>query len=62
MHWRTQFPPKHASVLAELIAVVRNSFHPELVMASDLPDELLPAPAMTPEMPVLAANPAPAAR
>lgn len=47
MHWRKPFPPKNASVLAELIAVVRTSFHPENVMAGkvappavDLPDEL----------------------
>ncbi len=46
MHWRKPFPPKNASVLDELIAVVRTSFHPEKVMAGkvvpavDLPDEL----------------------
>jgi hypothetical protein len=62
MHWRTQFPPKHASALAEVIAVFRTSFHPETVMASELPDELPPAPATALEMPIITANPAPAAR
>jgi hypothetical protein len=61
MHWRTQFPPKNASVLAELIAVFRTSFHPKMVMATerpdDLPDELPPA--LEPD--VLPAGPAPAA-
>jgi hypothetical protein len=44
MHWRKPFPPKRPSVLAELIAVVRTSLHPEKVMAPppavELPDEL----------------------
>lgn len=57
MHWRTQFPPKKASVLAELIAVFRGSFHPEMVMATELPDELPPAP----EAATLAAGTAPVA-
>jgi hypothetical protein len=45
MHWRTPFPPKRPSVLAELIAVVRASLHPEKVMApaAEMPHEL-PAP------------------
>jgi hypothetical protein len=46
MHWRKPFPPKNASVLDELIGVVRTSLHPEKVMAGkvapavELPDEL----------------------
>jgi hypothetical protein len=44
MHWRKPFPPKRPSVLAELVAVVRTSLHPEKVMAPppaiELPDEL----------------------
>ncbi len=44
MHWRTPFPPKRPSLLAELIAVVRASLSAERVMAPDpaetLPDEL----------------------
>jgi len=51
MHWRTQFPPKHASVLAEFIAVFRTSFNPETVMAAELPDELPPAPELTCDVP-----------
>jgi len=51
MHWRTQFPPKNASVLAELIAVFHTSFQPELVMAAELPDELPPASDLTGELP-----------
>jgi hypothetical protein len=52
MHWRTPFPPKRPSVLAELIAVVRASLAPEQVIKSDpaasLPDEL-PAAEPAPE-------------
>jgi hypothetical protein len=49
MHWRKPFPPKNASVLDELIAVVRASFHPDKVMAPqppaiELPHELPAAP------------------
>jgi hypothetical protein len=43
MHWRTPFPPKRLSVLAELLAVVRSALHPEQVMTgkpAELPDEL----------------------
>jgi len=45
MHWRTPFPPKRLSVLAELIEVMRRSLHPDEVMAdktAELPDELPP--------------------
>ena len=51
MHWRTPFPPKRPAVLAELLAVMRRSFHPDQVMApkpDELPDELPPAPASEP--------------
>jgi hypothetical protein len=61
MHWRTQFPPKHASALAEFIAVFRNSFHPEMVMATELPDELPPQREVVADTPAIAANPAHAA-
>jgi hypothetical protein len=51
MHWRTPFPPKRASVLQELMTVVRQSLHPDVTMveappldpADLLPDELPPA-------------------
>lgn len=63
MHWRKPFPPKNASVLAELIAVVRTSLHPEKVMAEkvpqtpavELPDEL-PAAEPADETPHALAN------
>lgn len=44
MHWRKPFPPKRASVLAELIAVLRQSLHPDTAMAKseDAPADLLP--------------------
>lgn len=51
MHWRTPFPPKRPSVLAELIAVLKGSLSPSQVMAPK-PDEALPD-----ELP--AAEPAP---
>jgi hypothetical protein len=41
MHWRTPFPPKRLSVLAELMTVFRKSFDGEPAPA--LPDELPPA-------------------
>lgn len=44
MHWRTPFPPKRPSVLAELIALFRGGLSPEKVMAPELADELPPAP------------------
>ena len=47
MHWRTPFPPRRPSLLAELIGVFRASFSPERAMTPDpaefLPDELPPA-------------------
>jgi hypothetical protein len=47
MHWRTPFPPKRASVLAELIVVMPASLHPDKTMTpettAELPDELPPA-------------------
>ena len=47
MHWRTPFPPKRPSVLAELLAVVRGSLRPDVVLADQVmagkPAELPPA-------------------
>jgi hypothetical protein len=44
MHWRTPFPPKRPSVLAELIAVMKSSLAPAQVLTppppAALPDEL----------------------
>lgn len=61
MHWRTQFPPQHASVLAELIAVFRVSLHPATVMTTELPDELPAAPEMDAQTSTVTANTAHAA-
>jgi hypothetical protein len=59
MHWRRPFPPKRPSVLAEVIAVVRTSLHPEKVMAPppavELPDEL-PAALPADESPQMLTN------
>lgn len=43
MHWRTPFPPKRPSLLAEMIALFRGGLSPEKVMAPELADEIPPA-------------------